>query len=758
MTLKYKKLLLATLATASLYPLISVNCEAAGQIVVEEDSYTEDGVTTEHSNKYDLICGGYSGFDFSPSSTFNAMTNRKIWVNGGTINGVVGAFSVFALDGTNSAQDVFGNRVVINDGTISYVSGGEVAYYYSGIGNALDLSDSRFLSGNVYKNYVEVNGGRITNGLVGGASLTQSAYENSVTVNDGMISGEIVGGEVRYPMDGASIHDNSIDINGGQITGDVIAAKIDDVGTGANVSVTNNTINIFGTPNLSSANLIGISSATDNYTSLNNFLNIYTSGITAQNISGFDKINFFLPYEFASGDRILNLTGDTTNLGLDRIGLQMHGDSPLTTGDTISIIYNKNGINTELTNYGELASSADGTGNASYDGGTITRGSTVDYAMNLATNADGTELTATVGEPIGTTDNPIPESSREFAYLPVDVPDPFTDMMIEKIGGFNEEASTEKNDSFVENPINNPIDNPLDYPISTGDDEDKEKSQAEDTLDVHQTSGFNIFIHAGGGQLKTKTGDGTWTNTKRGNFDFGLARSLDSKAGTWFIAPIVEYAHGSYDSQLPNGIRGNGLTKYTAGGFIARKLNHNGFYFEASLRGGRAENTFASNDFLIQGEPTRVTYEMTSPVFASHIRLGVAKKFNANNVLDIYGIYSYAHQGSMESDLSSGEHVDFSSVHAQKLRIGYRFTTKTSDISRVYTGLAWQYESTSGATATAIDYSKHSDGSKGSSGMLEFGWQIKPNRDNPWLLDINATGWIGYQRGFNAMARMQRSI
>ena len=141
-----------------------------------------------------------------------------------------------------------------------------------------------------------------------------------------------------------------------------------------------------------------------------------------------------------------------------------------------------------------------------------------------------------------------------------------------------------------------------------------------------------------------------------------------------------------------------------------------------------------------------------------HVRLGVAKKFNANNVLDIYGIYSYAHQGSMNSDLSSGENVEFSSVHAQKIRLGYRFTSRTSEISRVYTGLAWQYESTSGATATAIDYSKHSDGSKGSSGMLEFGWQIKPNKNNPWLLDINATGWIGYQRGFNAMARMQRSI
>ena len=751
MTLKYKKILLATLATTALYPINISTCAAAGQTVINADSYTEDGVTTEHSGNYNLVTGGYSGFDFSQSSILNAMTNRRSWVNGGKINGVMGGFSVFALDGTNSAADVFGNHVVINGGTIGYVSGGEVAYYYSGQGNSLNLSDSRFFSGNVYKNSVEINGGTINGNVTGGASLTQSSYENSVTINDGTINGDIVGGEVRYPMDGASIHDNSVNISGGTITGNIIAAKIDYSGTGANVSVTNNKINIYGTPNLSGANLIGILNDNNaNYTHENNFLNIYTSGITAQNISGFDYINFFLPYSVQSGNTILTLSSnDATSLNIDKIGVQIHGNSPLTIGDSINIMHNEKGFTANDSNSSDLASSSDDTGNISYDGGTVTRGSTVDYAMKLATSADGKDLTATIDEIAGTTDNPIPESSREFAYLPVDVPDPFTDMMIEQIGGFDEDITTDKN--------NTPVENSLDNPTITGDD-DKEKSTAEDTLDVHQASGFEIFIHAGGGKIKTKTGDGTWTNTKKGNFDFGLARSLDSKAGTWYIAPIIEYASGSYESQLPNSILGNGTTKYTAGGFIARKLNHNGFYYEASLRGGRAESDFASNDFLIQGERTRVTYEMSSPVFASHVRLGVAKKFNANNVLDIYGIYSYAHQGSMDSDLSSGENVEFSSVHANKLRIGYRFTSRTSAISRVYTGLAWQYESTSGATATAIDYTKHSDGSKGSSGMLEFGWQIKPNRNNPWLLDINATGWVGYNRGFNATARMQRSI
>ena len=725
MTLKNKKIFSATLALMSWYSLTNIYCAEASTVTVNEDSYTADKITSEHSGNYNLVYGGFANDSYDFSFNFNPATRNTVIINGGNITGgALGGFIYFPYNFSGKVGDVFGNKVIINGGTMPYISGGEVAYYYSGTGSNFDFTQPNFYGGNVYGNSVEVYGGRITRGIVGGSALTGSAYENSVNISGGSVSGEIVGGEVRYAIDGSGIHDNSINISGGTVSGDVIAAKTEN--SVATIPVQNNSINIFGSPDLSGANLIGVSG--NNYTSSNNSLNIHTFGITAQSIGNFDKIIFNLPLEVQNGNRILTLTNGVTNFGLDQIGISMHGSSPLTKGDTVGIIYNSNGIDVSSTNFEGLAASADVVGGTSYNGGTITRGSTAVYAMNLATSADGTELTATVGDLIGDTGNPIPESSREFAYLPVDVPDPFTDMMIEKI---DSESMNE---------------------------DDKESSRAEDTLEVHQTSGFEVFLHAGGGKLKTKTGNGTWTNTKRGNFDFGLARSLDSKAGTWFIAPIFEYAHGSYDSQLPNGIRGNGLTKYTAGGFIARRLNHNGFYYEASLRGGRAQSDFASNDFLIAGERSRVTYEMSSPVFAGHIRLGVAKKFNANNVLDIYGIYSYAHQGSMSSDLSSGERVDFSSVHAQKIRIGYRFTTRTSAISRVYTGLAYQYESTSGATATALDYVKNSDGSKGSSGMLELGWQIKPNMNNPWLLDINATGWIGYNRGFNAMMRMQRSI
>ena len=739
MTLRNKKILLATVAATSLYPLTLFSpAEAASgekiestHTVINDDSYSIDGETTAHSSNYDLVHGGYSGFDFNNFSytpSWNMASGKFLTINGGTISGAVGGFSVFSINGTNSAQNVFGNRVIINGGRIGHVSGGEVAYYipYGVSASDIDWTQPRFLSGDVGKNSVEIYGGTITGGVIGGSTLTQSAYENSVTVADGVVSGGIIGGEIIHPTEGSSIRDNKINIEGGTVSGDIIAAKIDD--TTANVSVTNNSVHISnknGNLNLSGANLIGVSGDRNFFTPENNVLHINASGLNLQSISGFDKIILQLPYEVQSGDTVLTLSGsNSTYLGLDRVGISMHGNSNLRVGDTIRVLYNPNGINTDSTDYSGLASSADGTSGASFDGGTITRGSTAVYGMNLATSADGNELIARLNEVVRDEGNPIPESANELlANLIPDPPDPFTELMTEKIA-----------------------------------DDDAENTDATDTLGVHEASGFSIFFNVGGGKIKTKTGDGTWTNSKKGNYDFGLARSIDSKYGTWYFAPLVEYAQGNYDSLLPNGIRGYGNTKYTAGGVIARRLNNNGFYYETSLRLGRAESDFASNDFIVQGEKTRVTYNMSTPVFAGHVRVGVAKKLGKSNVLDIYGIYAYARQNDMDTDLSSGEHVEFSSVHASRFRIGYRLTSRTSKISRVYTGLAYQYETVSDATATAIDYSKRSKGLKGSSGMIELGWQIKPSKSNPWLLDINATGWVGYQRGFNATARMQRSI
>ena len=263
----------------------------------------------------------------------------------------------------------------------------------------------------------------------------------------------------------------------------------------------------------------------------------------------------------------------------------------------------------------------------------------------------------------------------------------------------------------------------------------------------------------GGGSIKTKTGNGSYVKSKSSNYDMGFARSFNTGSGLFSVAPVVEYGTGSYDSYLGNGIHGRGDSHYVAGGVVARMLNNSGFYYEGSFRGGRTEIDFASNDFNVAGVPNSfVTYKTHAPVFSSHAKLGHLLRMDRNNLLDIYAVYFFTRQGSMNAHLSSGETYHFSAVDSSRLRLGYKMTSRVSQISRIYMGMAWQYESNGESVATYKERHTPSSGMSGSSGMLELGWQVKPLKNNPWMLDINTTGWVGKQQGVTAMAKIKKAF
>ena len=119
--------------------------------------------------------------------------------------------------------------------------------------------------------------------------------------------------------------------------------------------------------------------------------------------------------------------------------------------------------------------------------------------------------------------------------------------------------------------------------------------------------------------------------------------------------------------------------------------------------------------------------------------------------MDGYLKYFYSHQGGDDTDIKleggAGERVSFDAINSNRIRIGARYTHKINEMNSLYGGLAYQYEfggearahySTSGVAP--------SPSVKGSSGLLELGWIVKPG-DGPVTLDLGVTGWAGKQRG-----------
>lgn len=719
---KLKKILLATLATSAIFfPRIELASAAEtvqpenssnNRVTVNENGYeierTENGLpsvtSADTDGEYDMVYGGGGERNSGEAS------DNNVTINGGKFNGIFGGMSTYG--------SVFGNVIIVNGGTISGgVAGGVLFFPYNSTG----------ILGNVYGNRVVIRGGTI--GFVSGGEIayanpssegtpdfTQyssgSVYDNTTEVHGGKITDGISGGSALT----GSAFGNKIIITGGTISGSIIGGEVRY--QTANSKVTGNQIIILNSPDLSGATLIGgllrsSDSSGSSYSSDGNILSIQTSGLTAQNIYGFGGINFVVPgYAINSSTPILTLTSGTTTLGLDTIGIQFYGDANLNTGDTVNLIYNANRIDTGDTTSRDI---------------TVTRGVTGIYGLNLANN--GTGLTGTVTRRLGDTVNvpsiPVPNIAPVVSINPVLAPNDIT---------FGIEV--DDNGHFLT----------------------PEESHAQAVENVREQHGYEVFMNTGFGHMKTKTGGGTYIKSDNTTIDLGMARTLMNDNSRTYIAPIVEHNHGTYEGHLRDGIDGNGNTKYWAGGVIARNMQDNGFYYEGSIRAGRSENNFASDNFIVNNAPQRVSYDMEAPLFAGHVHIGSFRRLNADNILNVYGIYARTQQNGLNSDLSSGEHVHFNSVHSNRLRLGYRMTTRTSRISRIYTGLAYQYESNSSSTASGDNWSNTSAGAKGSSLMLELGWQIKPRKDIPWMVDVYSTGWLGHQQGGTIMAKVKKSF
>ena len=558
------------------------------------------------------------------------------------------------------------------------------------------------------------HGGRGSADVIGNNITFGLSGQYAFNVNSGNYSGSLVENEITFnngtyefnfaDTDGFSIdiQDNTLTINDGTFGGANNSFP--------NSTATGNTFNIYGSPDFSNAYLYGGYLASVGSAS-NNTLNIYTSGLTAKNIYDFDALNFYLPSSTASGDTILTLTDGATDLNNASVSAIIGGNSSLTEGDYVTLLQNSNGI----TSIGEMS-------------GRFDEGVTLTYDLEMS--GSDNDITLTLGPAQVKDEAALTDSANLNSN---DLVSKGTDKLIEWLPPEEfEEASTESNDGAI-------------------------NTEAMSKIAAMQ-NGFDIFANIGFSNLKTKTGNGSYMKSKGGNFDIGISRAFQNRLGTLIVAPLLDYGKSSYDSYLRTGEKGTGDSHYFAGGIMLRQMNNTGFYYEGSFRGGRANTDFYTKDLYSGNQRTRVGYDASAPIFAGHVRVGKLLRMNKNNLVHVYGIYSHSHQNDMHTHLSTGESYEFDSIDAGKFRLGYRWTTRLNPISKLYTGMAYQYEFNGDSVARYRGHDIPKESIEGSSGILELGWQVKPNREMPWMLDLAVTGWIGQHEGVTAAAKVKKSF
>lgn len=542
-------------------------------------------------------------------------------------------------------------------------------------------------------------------------ALTGAGYANSgeasfntLNIYGGTLNGLTQGG---YVDGSGKANGNSVNIYGGKINGNIYGGYVGDTG-----EVSGNTINIYG-GDLSGANIYaGYLGGNTNLYGSGNALNFYTKDIIAQNVGGFDTLRFYLPSDLKNGDTILTLTDSSgTQLGQTQIHMSTQGGSNLNTGDSITLMQNINGgMGLDIDAINKANPNAVVSHGIAWD----------NYASfePITSGGSTTGLKVNVGE--RTTDGLKRQTQLlgEGAANAISMIDSGTDRLLNWL-----------------------------------------PPEEIETRGINKTTQFEWFMGAGAEFLNIDTGNNSKLKNKNGGTNVGAARALKNRHGMFIFAPITDYGASTYTSSLEDGTKGGGNSQYFTAGLIARQWNTNGMYYEASFRAGQLKTSFISDNFYVGNEPTHVSYTDNTPCYTGHVRIGWRGKVSPQNIVDIYGVYSHNHVSGIDAEISKVNqtyHLD--SSDSKRFRLGARLTREINDHNRFYSGLAYQYEFGGEVIGNYMGYETRKVGLKGSSGMVELGWQLKPTPNSAVMLDSALVGWFGTQKGFAFQCKLKKDF
>ncbi|WP_143272216.1 autotransporter outer membrane beta-barrel domain-containing protein, partial [Anaerovibrio sp. JC8] len=173
---------------------------------------------------------------------------------------------------------------------------------------------------------------------------------------------------------------------------------------------------------------------------------------------------------------------------------------------------------------------------------------------------------------------------------------------------------------------------------------------------------------------------------------------------------------------------------YTGGGLLGKWTSPKKDYIEGSIRLGTIKDD-ASN-VLTDGAGNTYGYNTSTGYYGFHLGYGKIFDYSGGRSLDVYGKFFYNHRNGVSFD--AGDHYDLDAINSQILRLGARYSMRTSDQWKWYGGLAYEYEfngdATGSVTAVGITSAIRGASTKGSSLRAEIGATIT-QPDSPWTVD-----------------------
>ena len=622
--------------------------------------------------------------------------------------------------------------------------------------------------------------------LVGGFSATNKANKNTVIIGEGSIGGL---GMFKVKNEQSKHNVNGVDTNG--IYTDEVPYGEDNtvykyfrqpgnyyiIGGMSDVEATGNTVDINKAEPFANKQ-VGIwgghyilDGSTGDIKS-GNTLNVNkVKGITLSHLANFENYNFDLPANTVNGDTILTVTDSHgTDVSNTKINVGVSGAAPaLHNGDSINLIYNSNGVNTTGVQYGKLQQGV----SLSYD---ITAKAGDDKKSVVAVVKAASEETPTPEKPSTTKPvTPVAPSTGDTAK-PVTPVTPSTGDTTKPVTPVTPSTGDTAKPVTPVTPSTGDATKPV-TPVapstgdttkpvtpSTGNISVKVLPQTKSLVETRTAvSGFinngqdsitKAFanhtgetspIIAGINHDRMKMETGSYANIKGSHAVLGLSK----QSGRTYWGPFLEMGWARYDSHLDSGLRAEGNAKYYGVGMYAKTTLDNGVYVESSVRGGRTNYTYESNELVTASSNVYASYDAHNSYYGAHLGLGKVMSYGNQLEGNVYANVFYSHQGEANAILTGkglGETYAFDSVNSVRTRLGYKVSKHMSNHNTWYLGVAYEREFSGEARATVKGLSTLAPSLGGSSGLVEAGYTYGSNKDT-FSATLNVEGWFGQKRG-----------
>ena len=589
-------------------------------------------------------------------------------------------------------KKVYQNVERTNDNSVVINTQSNVDFLGAAIGAIVRADKDN--DGHANRNTVTLESGWLA--LVYGAESTNgNVNNNTVIINGGLVAPHPEGSKNLPPgiiggtSESGEVRYNHVFINGGEIAVNVYAGS----GVKGNTIITDNQITVAGNADLTEASLWGSNLPGGE----RNALNLLTKQQVKQ-VGNFNIYNFNIGPSLQAGDTLL---------------LVEDGDKQYTTDiskATLNVFIDKDA---KRLNPGEkitLISDSDGLVTTDFEGNIILADPIKDYRVTFDINEENTDLVLTVFE------------SRIS---------PRTQSLLK--GNLTRLAFVNQAGDLVADAGTN-------------------------TLVDAANAGRQWFVAMQGGSNHYNMD--SYIDLDGQSVMFGGALSGEAWGGHLSVGAFVEGGWADYEmlDVFDNGstMKGKGETDYRGAGLLAyygKVVDDNrSWWAEASVRAGRADLTYATQDWV-----PGYDYDLSGNYFAAHVGAGYRYALSPTQSLNLFTKAFYNRQAGEDFMIETNP-IEFDTMESMRWRAGvaYEQLTQMAGGTRFFwkTSLAYEYEFESVARGRADGYQIQESDLTGSSGVAEFAMTVVPAALPNTDFKVAVQGYAGQREGVSGQVRL----